>query len=93
VERTAKPQDFLWESAQVEDKVDAKGNFCKKTAREYTRNLKHSLNLAMGEKTIKLKNAVSLSEQNYISYSKLRASKTTLEVDCTLKSNRSNIFY
>ena len=93
VERTAKPQDFLWESAQAEDKVDAKGNFCKKTAREYTRNLKHSLNLAMGEKTIKLKNAVSLSEQNYISYSKLRATKTSLEVECTLKSNRGNIFY
>lgn len=93
VERTAKPNDFYQEENQEQEKLDVKGNFCKKTARERTRRLKHSLNLAMGEKTIKLKNAVSLSEQNYISYSKLRASKTTLELDCTLKSNITNIFH
>jgi len=93
VERTAKPNDFYEEDSQEQDEVDVKGNFCKKTARERTRRLKHSLNLAMGEKTIKLKNAVSLSEQNYISYSKLRASKTSLELDCTLKSNITNIFH
>lgn len=85
-------ESYLWESGEVTER-DKKGNYCKKSARQATRERKRALSIAMGEKQIRLRSELATSHENYIKFAKLRASKHALEVEGMVLPTSSMIYY